>query len=59
MTFELEADGIRIWCKSPVWTQKLVDKGLRLVDASQAGELRRALESPEPGDQPLSQAAGD
>lgn len=39
MTFELEADGVRFWCSSPKWTQKLVEKGARLVDASQAEYL--------------------
>jgi hypothetical protein len=28
-----------------VWTRKLVDKGARLIDESQAETLRRAIES--------------
>jgi hypothetical protein len=42
MTFELEADGVRIWCSSPFWTRKLVERGIRLVDASQAPLLSDA-----------------
>jgi len=45
MTFELEADGVRVWCSSPEWTRKLVEKGARLVDPKQAAYLRRADES--------------
>ena len=40
MTFELEADGVRFWCSSPFWTRKLVERGARLVDASQAEHLQ-------------------
>jgi hypothetical protein len=47
VTFELKADGVRILCSSPVWTRKLVEKGARLVDANQAEQLLRALESAE------------
>jgi hypothetical protein len=39
MTFELEADGVRVWCSSPEWTLKLVEKGARLVDPKQAAYL--------------------
>jgi hypothetical protein len=42
MTFELEADGVRLWCSSPFWTRKLVEKGARLVDASQYQYLHQA-----------------
>lgn len=45
MTFELEADGVHFSCSSPVWTRKLVDKGARLIDESQAEALRHAIES--------------
>ena len=44
MTFELEADGVRFWCSSAFWTRKLVEKGARLVDASQAEHLQGATE---------------
>jgi hypothetical protein len=44
MTFQLEADGVRFWCSSPVVTRKLVERGARLVDEAQAEALRRALE---------------
>jgi hypothetical protein len=46
MTFELEADGVRFWCSSPFWTRKLVEKGARLVDESQAEHLQGPLEHP-------------
>ena len=46
MTFELEADGVRFWCSSPFWTRKLVEKGARLVDESQAEHLQGSLEHP-------------
>ena len=46
MTFELEADGVRFWCSSPFWTRKLVEKGARLVDQSQAELLQGPLEHP-------------
>jgi hypothetical protein len=49
MTFELEVDGLRLWCSSPLWTRRLVERGARLVDARQAEELRRALEVSGPG----------
>jgi hypothetical protein len=48
MVFELEADGVRVWCSSPFWTQKLVAKGAKLVDASQAAYLAETAESSEP-----------
>ncbi len=51
MTFELEADGVRFWCSSPFWTRKLVEKGARLVDASQAEHLQGTPELP-PGSAP-------
>jgi len=40
MTFELDANGVRLWCSSPEWTRKLVEKGARLVDPTQADYLR-------------------
>jgi hypothetical protein len=52
MTFELEADGVRFWCSSAFWTRKLVEKGARLVDASQAEHLQDATEPPRPASQP-------
>jgi hypothetical protein len=39
MVFELEADGVRVFCSSPFWTRKLVSKGAKLVDARQAEYL--------------------
>jgi hypothetical protein len=42
MTFELEADGVRVSCNSAAWTQRLVEKGARLVDPSQAEFLGAA-----------------
>ena len=50
MVFELEAEGVRVWCSSPFWTQKLVSKGARLVDASQAAYLSDSPDSPEPSE---------
>jgi hypothetical protein len=46
MTFELDADGVRVWCSSPEWTRKLVEKGARLVDPAQAEYLREAEKPP-------------
>lgn len=46
MTFELDADGVRVWCSSPEWTRKLVEKGARLVDPTQAEYLREAEKPP-------------
>jgi hypothetical protein len=46
MTFELEADGVRVWCSSPEWTLKLVEKGARLVDPKQAAYLPGPDDSP-------------
>ncbi len=43
MVFELEVDGVRVSCSSPVWTQRLIDRGARLVRKGQVEELRRAL----------------
>ena len=56
MTFELEADGVRFWCSSPFWTRKLVEKGARLVDESQAEHLQGPLEHPR-AQQPAHAAA--
>lgn len=39
--FELEADGVRFLSSSPVVTQKLLEKGARLVRAPRAEELRQ------------------
>jgi len=50
MTFELEADGVRVWCSSPEWTLKLVEKGARLVDPTQAVYLSGAEEPSSPRD---------
>jgi len=46
MVFELEANGVRVSCSSPFWTRKLVSKGAKLVDASQA-EYLAGTNSPE------------
>ena len=46
MTFELDADGVRLWCSSPEWTRKLVERGARLVDPAQAAYL---ADGEEPG----------
>jgi hypothetical protein len=43
VVFELDLDGIRVSCSSPVWTQKLIDRGGRLVRKGQVEELRQAL----------------
>ena len=43
MVFELDLNGIRVSCSSPVWTQKLIDRGARLVRKGQVEELRQAL----------------
>jgi hypothetical protein len=40
MTFELEAGGVRVSCSSARWTLRLVEKGARLVDPSQAEYLQ-------------------
>jgi hypothetical protein len=40
MTFELETGGVRVSCTSARWTRRLVEKGARLVDPSQAEYLR-------------------
>jgi hypothetical protein len=52
MTFELEANGVHISCSSPEWTQKLIERGARLVDESKAEDLRQAVESTEPEKKP-------
>jgi hypothetical protein len=46
MTFELDADGVRLWCSSRKWTRKLVERGARLVDPAQAVDLDGGGESP-------------
>jgi len=48
MTFELELGEIHVWCSSPACTQKLVEKGARLVNPAQAEQLRRIMDSAEP-----------
>ena len=49
MTFELEAEGVRVRCSSPVWARKLLEKGARLR-RPEAGRLpasaRRVVPSP-------------
>lgn len=50
MTFELEADGVRVWCSSAEWTRKLVEKGARLVDPKQAVHLSPREEPSKPPD---------
>jgi len=47
MTFELELGGSHVWCSSPACTRKLVEKGARLVDPTQAEYLQRMLEPAE------------
>jgi hypothetical protein len=59
MEFRLEADGIHIACYSPVWTQTLINWGARLVEPSQAEELRRALETAKVANQPTLGSSGD
>jgi hypothetical protein len=51
MTFKLEADGVHFWCSSPAVTRKLVLKGARLVDATQAEHLRLVMESEAPAEE--------
>ncbi len=58
MTFELEAGGVRVSCSSARWTQRLVEKGARLVDPSQAEYLRDASAA-EPGRRPEEPPARD
>ena len=48
MTFELEADGMHFYCSSPAITQKLVERGAKLVDPEKTEDLRRAIESAGP-----------
>ena len=48
MTFELEAEGVRVRCSSPVWARKLLEKGARLLDPKQAVYLRLPDESSPP-----------
>jgi hypothetical protein len=44
MEYKLEANGIHIVCSSPLWAQTMIDRGARLIEPSQAEELRKALE---------------
>jgi hypothetical protein len=39
MTFELEAEGVRVRCSSTKWARELVNRGARLVDPRQADAL--------------------
>jgi hypothetical protein len=43
MVFELEMGGVHVSCSSAVWTQKLIDRGARLVGTRQE-DLRQPLE---------------
>ena len=43
MVFELDMDGVRVSCSSPLWTKKLLERGARLVRTGQDAELRQAL----------------
>lgn len=45
MEFKLEANGLHIVCSSPVWTQRMIDWGAKLIEPSQAEELRKALDA--------------
>lgn len=54
MTFELEAGGVRVSCSSVRWTQRLVEKGARLVDPSQE-EYLRDVKAAEPSGDPEPQ----
>jgi len=56
MTFELEADGVHFSSSSPVSTRKLVEKGARLIDESQAEDLRRVIESTEAPEGPAPES---
>lgn len=56
MTFELEDDGVRFWCSSPFWTRKLLERGARLVDPSQAEHLKRGAEVSEAVPRPPPEA---
>jgi hypothetical protein len=59
MVFELDMNGVRVSCSSPVWTQRLLDRGARLVTRGQAEELRRALGAGKPeSSRPSPDAAG-
>jgi hypothetical protein len=58
MTFELEAEGVRVRCSSPVWARKLVEKGARLIDPTQAVYLRaEELSTPPPKRRPRKDRA--
>jgi hypothetical protein len=56
MTFELEAGGVRVSCTSARWTQRLVEKGARLVDPSQAEYLERDSTPTEADREPAAEA---
>jgi hypothetical protein len=43
MESNLEAGGIPIVCSSPVWTQRMIDGGARLIERSRAEGFRQAL----------------
>ena len=61
MTFELKLGEIHVWCSSPACTQKLVEKGARLVNPAQADDLRRLLGPAEsvPASPPAAAPRGD
>jgi hypothetical protein len=44
MHFWLEVNGIQIVLDSPLLARKMIDGGAKLIEPSQAEELRRALE---------------
>jgi hypothetical protein len=58
MTFMFQLGEIHIWSSSLACTRKLVEKGARLVNPTEAEHLRRILESAEsiPEDQPDHEA---
>jgi len=45
MIFELEADGHHFYCSSPEVTQKLIERGARIIGQSGVVEWRRAEQS--------------
>jgi hypothetical protein len=58
MVFELDMDGVRVSCSSPVWTRKLLDRGARLVRKGQLDDLRQALDGADESGRPAPEPSG-
>jgi hypothetical protein len=54
MEYKLEANGIHFVCRSPTWTQRMIEWGARLVEPRQAEDLSKALATGNVGDEPVS-----